>query len=308
MHRDVLTPKGATFAASRARADMEFLASQDSWFRPVNFYIGPDGALYVIDYYRPYIEHPEWASSDLQKSPEVLSTGKDRGRIYRVVATTGPAATRTTMRPKLGSATDAQLVEALGSSNIWWRRTAQRLLVHGKRRDAAPALVALASGASVGARSPACALDARGPRSPGRPAGAAGPEGPRPRRARERDRPVGALAVAAAVASALLAMTGDDNARVRFQLLATLGSIDTPASQAAQEQLLLAGIEDEWVQVAALSASSDRAIAYFDACAAAGIRPGRAGVRRGAPSSSIASAACSQPGRSRTNCHGRSAP
>ena len=94
VHRDVLTPKGSTFVASRARDDMEFLASQDSWFRPVNFYIGPDGALYVIDYYRPYIEHPEWASSDLQKSPEVLSIGKDRGRIYRVVATKGPAATR----------------------------------------------------------------------------------------------------------------------------------------------------------------------------------------------------------------------
>ena len=89
VHRDVLTPKGSTFVASRARTDMEFLASQDSWFRPVNFYVGPDGALYLIDYYRPYIEHPEWASSDLQKNPEVLSTGKDRGRIYRIVADDG---------------------------------------------------------------------------------------------------------------------------------------------------------------------------------------------------------------------------
>ena len=82
------------------------------------------------------------------------------------------------------------------------------------------------------------------------------------------------------VAAALLAMTGDDNARVRFQLLATLGSIETPASQAAQEQLLLAGIEDEWVQVAALSASSDRAIAYFDRALQPGSALSRAGVRR----------------------------
>ena len=36
----------------------EFLASTDSWFRPVNMYIGPDGALYVVDYYRQIIEHP----------------------------------------------------------------------------------------------------------------------------------------------------------------------------------------------------------------------------------------------------------
>ena len=89
VHRDVLSPQGATFAASRARSDMEFLASTDSWFRPVNLYVGPDGALYVIDYYRPYIEHPEWGSSDLQKNPDVLSTGKERGRIYRIVATQG---------------------------------------------------------------------------------------------------------------------------------------------------------------------------------------------------------------------------
>jgi putative membrane-bound dehydrogenase-like protein len=254
VHRDVLTPKGATFVASRGRDDMEFLASQDSWFRPVNFYVGPEGALYVIDYYRPYIEHPEWASSDLQKTPEVLSTGKDRGRIYRVVATAGAAATRTTMRPKLGSATDAQLVEALASPNVWWRRTAQRLLVHGKRRDAVPALVALAARRpSAVARLHALwtleGLDRL--------------ETPQVIQAlTDPDAGVRENAIVlserwlsqAVIADALLAMTGDDNARVRFQLLATLGSIDTPASRSAQERLLLAGIEVVWVQVAALSA------------------------------------------------------
>lgn len=264
VHRDVLTPKGSTFVASRARDDMEFLAAQDSWFRPVNFYIGPDGALYVIDYYRPYIEHPEWASSDLQKSPEVLSTGKDRGRIYRVVATTGPGATRTTTRPKLGSATDAQLVEALGSPNVWWRRTAQRLLVHGKRRDAVPALVALAARRPSAIARLHALWTLEGLERLEVPQVVQAMKDPDPG-VRENAIMLSERWLPQAVVSdALLAMTRDDNARVRFQLLATLGSIDTPASQGAQEQLLLAGIEDEWVQVAALSASSDRAIAYFD--------------------------------------------
>ncbi len=264
VHRDVLTPRGSTFVASRARADMEFLASQDSWFRPVNFHVGPDGALYLIDYYRPYIEHPEWASSDLQKNPDVLSTGKDRGRIYRIVATTGPAAHRATTRPRLGSASDAQLVDALASTNLWWRRTAQRLLVHGSRRGAAPALAAMAaSRPSAVARlhalwtlegldrlEPAHVLPALTDPDPG---------------VREN-----AIVLAERwlsrpdVAGALLAMTGDANERVRFQLLATLGSLDTAPSRDAQERLLMAGLEDEWVQVAALSASSDRAVAYFD--------------------------------------------
>lgn len=270
VHRDVLTPGGATFVASRARGDMEFLASQDSWFRPVNLYVGPDGGLYVIDYYRPYIEHPEWASSDLQKNPEVLSTGRDRGRIYRIVPTAGPAARRTTMRPRLGSAGDAQLVEALGSPNIWWRRTAQRLLVHGNRRGAAPALNALATARpsplarlhalwtleGLGRLEPAPVLEALRDPDPG---------------VREN-----AIVLAErwlsqpAVATALLALVSDADARVRFQLLATIGSLETPESRDAQQRLLLAGIDDDWVQVAALSASSDRAAAYFDGAIAPG--------------------------------------
>jgi putative membrane-bound dehydrogenase-like protein len=264
VHRDVLTAKGSTFVASRARTDMEFLASQDSWFRPVNFYVGPEGALYVIDYYRPYIEHPEWASSDLQKTPEVLSTGKDRGRIYRVVATTGAAATRTTMRPKLGSAADAQLVEALESPNVWWRRTAQRLLVHGRRRDATPALAALASARpSATARLHALwTLEGLDQLNAAQVVQAL--QDPDPG-VRENAVVLSERWLAQpAVSEALLAMSTDGNARVRFQLLATLGSIDTPAARAAQERLLLADLEDEWIQVAALSASSDRAVAYFE--------------------------------------------
>ncbi|HZT80062.1 MAG TPA: PVC-type heme-binding CxxCH protein, partial [Gemmataceae bacterium] len=52
VHRDVLEAKGATFVAHRGDADSEFLASTDTWFRPVHLSIGPDGALYVLDFYR----------------------------------------------------------------------------------------------------------------------------------------------------------------------------------------------------------------------------------------------------------------
>ena len=268
VHRDRLSPSGSTFVASRAREDMEFLASTDSWFRPVNFYIGPDGALYLIDYYRPYIEHPEWGSSDLQKHPEVLSTGKDRGRIYRIVATNRPATPAP--RPKLSSASDAELVAALGNTNVWWRRTAQRLLVTGKRRDAVPAIERLADArpSALGRLHALWTLEGLERLQPPRVLQAL----------RDPDPGVRENAIVLAerwlsqpeVASALLALVDDPVARVRFQLLATLGSLDTPASQAAQERLLLAGLEDDWLQVAALSASSDRAMAYF----ASALRPG----------------------------------
>ena len=261
VHRDVLSPKGSTFVASRGRTDMEWLASTDSWFRPVNLYVGPEGALYVIDYYRPYIEHPEWSSSDLQKNPDVLSTGKDRGRIYRIVATNGG---RATARPRLGSASDAELVEALTHRNVWWRRTAQRLLVTGNRRDAAPALERVAdTRPSALARLHALwTLEGLGRLEVPRVLQALADPDPGIREnaiiLTER------WLVQPAVSDALLALVADPDARVRFQLLATLGSLDTPASRAAQERLLLTAIEDEWMQVAALSASSDRAAAWFE--------------------------------------------
>jgi putative membrane-bound dehydrogenase-like protein len=263
VHRDLLTSQGSTFVASRARSDMEFLASTDSWFRPVNLYVGPEGALYVIDYYRPYIEHPEWSSSDLQKNPDVLSTGRDRGRIYRIVSDKSAPA-RAAAGPRLGSASDAELVQTLTDRNVWRRRTAQRLLVTGNRRGAVPALEQLAdTRPSALARLHALwTLEGLGRLEPPRVLQAL----------RDADPGVRENAIILAerwlaqpqVGAALLALVDDGDARVRFQLLATLGSLDTAAAHAAQERLLVSAIDDEWMQVAALSASSDRAAAWFE--------------------------------------------
>jgi putative membrane-bound dehydrogenase-like protein len=83
VHVDILEDSGATFVARRHRANKEFLASKDSWCRPVNMYVGPDGALYVLDYYRRIIEHPEWMSDEAVAAGG-LYDGHDKGRIYRI--------------------------------------------------------------------------------------------------------------------------------------------------------------------------------------------------------------------------------
>src|SRR4029077_9719093 len=119
------TPSGATYVARRAREGMEVFASTDAWFRPVNFYIGPDGAIYMAVYYRLRSQHPEWMATHTHHSPD-LYKGEDRGRIYRIVPDTGlplPA------KIHAGQARDEELVAKLTSPNIWWRRTAQRLLM-----------------------------------------------------------------------------------------------------------------------------------------------------------------------------------
>ena len=67
------------------------------------------------------------------------------------------------------------------------------------------------------------------------------------------------LARAPALLAKVQALAHDPSPKVRFQLLCTLGSVDSPASRAAQDQLLRQDFEDPWVQVAALSASPRRA-------------------------------------------------
>src|SRR5690348_11494258 len=49
VHRDIILPDGPTFRAHRAKENVEFLASTDSWFRPCNFTNAPDGNLYLTD-------------------------------------------------------------------------------------------------------------------------------------------------------------------------------------------------------------------------------------------------------------------
>ena len=83
VHVDRIEEKGATFHSTPLLQGREFLASTDAWFRPVNHYIGPDGSVFLLDYYRKIIEHPEWLSDEVIQSGD-LYVGKDQGRIYRI--------------------------------------------------------------------------------------------------------------------------------------------------------------------------------------------------------------------------------
>src|SRR5688572_27200592 len=138
VHRDIVSPASATFVARRIDDEREFLASSDPWFRPVNFYIGPDGALYIVDYYREMIEHPEWTASEHHHDSGDLYRGRNRGRIYRVVPKDDVTVAA---RPRLSAADSAGLVAALGQPNGWWRRTAQRLLVERRDTPVVPLLI-----------------------------------------------------------------------------------------------------------------------------------------------------------------------
>ena len=139
VHLDVLEENGSAFKTSRMREKSEFLASSDRYFRPVNMTVGPDGSLYVLDMHREVIEHPEWIPDEIETKMDIDS-GKDKGRIYRIVPKNNWSPIEFDLRPD----SDTSLVSALKSGNQWTRNTAQRLLVTEKIKDAIPQLEELA--------------------------------------------------------------------------------------------------------------------------------------------------------------------
>ena len=69
VYRARLEPDGVGLIARRADKDVEFLASTDNWFRPVQFANGPDGCLYVIDMYRELIEGADVPAAGHPQAP-----------------------------------------------------------------------------------------------------------------------------------------------------------------------------------------------------------------------------------------------
>jgi glucose/arabinose dehydrogenase len=94
-----LAADGIVPIAERGRAGMEFLASRDPWFRPVDLLDGPDGSMYVIDMHRAVIEHPAWMPKELQERGD-MRWGDAAGRIYRIVPATAEATTVATSTDK----------------------------------------------------------------------------------------------------------------------------------------------------------------------------------------------------------------
>lgn len=144
VHRDVLTPdaENPVFIASRApeEEDKEFLSSTDSWFRPAEFTLGPDGYLYVIDMYRQHIETPVSIPDDLKEEMD-FHYGKEHGRIYRIKPKTDNA--RKLINPDLRNKSTAEWVDLLTHPNHWWRNQAQRLLLEKQDETAIPLAKAL---------------------------------------------------------------------------------------------------------------------------------------------------------------------
>ncbi|MBX3442771.1 MAG: HEAT repeat domain-containing protein [Planctomyces sp.] len=128
VHRDRLEWTGSS---PQVATQPEFITCDDGWFRPVDVKLGPDGALYVADFYNSIIGHYE---APLQHPLR----DRTRGRIWRIVyrgegADTGAAAN---LPPNLAVESNAQLVARLGDPNFAIRVLAMNLLADRAIPDA----------------------------------------------------------------------------------------------------------------------------------------------------------------------------
>ncbi|HEX8201833.1 MAG TPA: PVC-type heme-binding CxxCH protein, partial [Isosphaeraceae bacterium] len=146
----------ATFTLQRKGSDFasyngwNLLASDDEWTSPVAAEVGPDGQVWVIDWYSFIVQHnPTPQGFETGKGAAYVTPLRDKthGRIYRVVATDSKPFPPIALDPN----DPAQLVATLKNDNMFWRMHAQRLLVERGRTDVVPALIRLVQDWSVDA-------------------------------------------------------------------------------------------------------------------------------------------------------------
>jgi putative membrane-bound dehydrogenase-like protein len=267
VHRQVLSPDGVTFRAVRGDDRTEFVRSRDIWFRPVNYVNAPDGTMHVLDMYRETIEHP-WSIPDDIKAQLDLESGRDRGRIYRLAPTgfTPPAP------PKLGDASDAELIAQLANPNSWWRDTAHRLLFERQHPEAVTPLRKLLTESNhplarlhalwsldgLSALTDDDLLLALDDTEPGM-----------------REHGVflceRRLASSPPLAKRVIDLADDEEMRVRFQVAFTLGEAMGPKSDdklrllasAALSRIARRDASDRWVRTAVLSSANESAAALL---------------------------------------------
>lgn len=148
-----LNQNGTDFTADNA---WNLFAGADEWVAPVVATTGPDGAVWVSDWYSFLVQHnptPSEQSGGFRaqngKGNAFVSNLRDaeRCRLYRIAWKGG----KPSQQFKLKNDDAPGLLAALKSDNLGWRLHAQRLLIEGGQKSSAPALLQLIADQTVDA-------------------------------------------------------------------------------------------------------------------------------------------------------------
>jgi putative membrane-bound dehydrogenase-like protein len=273
-----LQKKGTDFQATYG---WNLVASDDEWCAPMMAEVGPDGNVWVIDWYAFIVQHnptPPGFRTGRGGAYETELRDKKHGRIYRLVAKGAKPSAVTTLK----DATPEKLVEALKCDNMFWRLHAQRLLVERGKADVAAGLLKLVRDPSVDAIGLNTAaihalrvvegigsLDTRAEfASTGLGHKSAGVR-----------RNAAAIVPHSSVGANLILNSGvlkDPDAQVRLEALLALS--ETPANDKAGAAVLDVlsrpeNLDDRWIPHAAVSAAAAHDVPFLKAVAAAKTAP-----------------------------------
>lgn len=125
VHHDSISPAGATYKAVKTR-EAEFVAGSDLWFRPIHTRVGPDGALYILDFYNQAAIHNDTRGPKHGPTNAAVRPDRDQahGRIWRMQH----KAAKELPAIALNDGATAARINALSHPNMWVRMTAQRLI------------------------------------------------------------------------------------------------------------------------------------------------------------------------------------
>ncbi len=145
VHQNVMTKNGTDYSDVEG---FNLLAGADEWVSPVFAEVGPDGAVWIADWYSFIIQHnpkPNGFEMGKGNAYETDLRNYTHGRIYRVSYKEAPNYTTLSLskdRPQ-------ELLAALKNTNMFWRMNAQRMLVERGQKDIVPALIEITKDQSL---------------------------------------------------------------------------------------------------------------------------------------------------------------
>ena len=256
IHRSTIQRNNLRLELRRKQGEeaSEFLTTTDSWFHPIALSHGPDGAVWITDFYREIIEDYSAIPRYLQQQYG-LTNGTDRGRIWRLVAEE-----KTNIPPfDMSRLSPQELVAEVASGILWRRQTAQRLLTEGRMEATAAGLAELARTSSAPATviTAMHTLDSLGKVSPDLLVALLNHQVAGVRQ--------NALQIAEQyfndmpeVLSAALSLVDDNEPIVRLQLALSLGAAADESAMPVLVQLSRQDGADSWMSTAILSALAQR--------------------------------------------------